>query len=185
MTGNIIFRQRGTAWFPGENCAMGRDHCIYALKAGYVRYYRDPAKHPDRQYIGVVFNKDDKLPYSPHAPRKRKLDMIPVRRSAAPTATMEGVVIEGVESPAEVKVTAETANRTTNHVRKGGYAGRTTNWEIGRAGLENAKTVKEFDRKDRFGAWRKAARRHKAIMEKKKLSNAQKAGKAKAKRKAR
>jgi hypothetical protein len=156
---------------------MGRDHCIYALRAGYVRYYRDPNKHPDRQYIGVVFNKDDKLPYPVNAVRKRRLDMIPVRRT--PTATAE------VEGEGEAKVVVEeTPNATSNQVRKGAYAGRKTNWEIGRMGAENEKNVKKFVRGDRFAAWRKASVRHKAILEKKKLRSAQKAGKAKAKRKA-
>ncbi|RMD43721.1 hypothetical protein DV735_g1466, partial [Chaetothyriales sp. CBS 134920] len=35
--GTIIFRQRGTLWFPGENVGMGRDHSIYALQPGWVR----------------------------------------------------------------------------------------------------------------------------------------------------
>ncbi|OTA68016.1 hypothetical protein K449DRAFT_412708 [Hypoxylon sp. EC38] len=76
IPGNIIYKQRGTIWFPGENCGMGRDHTIFALASGYVKYYRDPAKHPKRQYIGVVFNKEDKLPYPQHAMRKRRLNMV-------------------------------------------------------------------------------------------------------------
>lgn len=76
IPGNIIYKQRGTIWFPGENCGMGRDHTIFALASGYVKYYRDPAKHPKRQYIGVVFNKEDKLPYPRHAMRKRRLNMV-------------------------------------------------------------------------------------------------------------
>ncbi|KAI0835171.1 ribosomal L27 protein-domain-containing protein [Hypoxylon sp. FL0890] len=78
IPGNIIYKQRGTKWYPGENCGIGRDHTIFALASGYVKYYRDPAKHPKRQYIGVVFNKEDKLPYPQHAMRKRRLNMIAV-----------------------------------------------------------------------------------------------------------
>ncbi|KAI1455205.1 ribosomal L27 protein-domain-containing protein [Annulohypoxylon moriforme] len=78
IPGNIIFKQRGTKWFPGENCGMGRDHTIFALATGYVKYYRDPAKHPKRQYIGVVFDKSDTLPYPVHAMRKRRLNMVAV-----------------------------------------------------------------------------------------------------------
>lgn len=76
ITGNIIYKQRGTIWFAGENCGMGRDHTIFALASGYVKYYRDPARHPKRQYIGVVFDKTDTLPYPPHAMRKRRLNML-------------------------------------------------------------------------------------------------------------
>ncbi|KAI4159564.1 MAG: hypothetical protein LQ342_006474 [Letrouitia transgressa] len=42
VPGNIIFRQRGTHWYPGENCGMGRDHTIFAKAKGYVIYYKDP-----------------------------------------------------------------------------------------------------------------------------------------------
>ena len=59
---------------------MGRDHTIHAAVAGYVKYYRDPQRHPKRQYIGVVFNRDDKLPYPVGAPRKRKLGLQAVPR---------------------------------------------------------------------------------------------------------
>jgi large subunit ribosomal protein L27 len=34
--GNIIVRQRGTAYHPGKNVGIGRDHTLYALKAGKV-----------------------------------------------------------------------------------------------------------------------------------------------------
>lgn len=43
-----------------------------------MKYYRDPSKHPKRQYIGVVFNKEEKLPYPKNAARKRKLGMVAV-----------------------------------------------------------------------------------------------------------
>ncbi|KAI1760187.1 ribosomal L27 protein-domain-containing protein [Hypoxylon sp. FL1150] len=75
ITGNIIYKQRGTKWHAGENCGMGRDHTIFALASGFVKYYRDPARHSKRQYIGVVFDKSDTLPYPPHAMRKRRLNM--------------------------------------------------------------------------------------------------------------
>ncbi|KAF3771150.1 hypothetical protein M406DRAFT_320658 [Cryphonectria parasitica EP155] len=76
IPGNIIFKQRGTIWHPGENALRGRDHTIHATAAGYVKYYRDPELHPDRQYIGVAFNKEDTLPYPKNEPRRRKLGMV-------------------------------------------------------------------------------------------------------------
>ena len=60
---------------------MGRDHTIHSAVAGYVKYYRDPKRHPDRQYIGVVFDRDDSLPYPPGNPRKRKLSLLAVTRN--------------------------------------------------------------------------------------------------------
>ncbi|CAK7274663.1 hypothetical protein SEPCBS119000_006287 [Sporothrix epigloea] len=84
LPGTIIYKQRGTLWFPGENTILGRDHTIHAAVAGYVKYYRDPQRHPDRKYIGITFERNDVLPYSPSAPRKRRLGLVAIPRKAAP-----------------------------------------------------------------------------------------------------
>ena len=39
--GNIIARQRGQKWKPGKNVGMGRDHTIWSLVDGKVRFDRD------------------------------------------------------------------------------------------------------------------------------------------------
>ena len=36
--GNIIVRQRGTKIKPGNNVGMGKDHTLFALTDGYVRF---------------------------------------------------------------------------------------------------------------------------------------------------
>jgi large subunit ribosomal protein L27 len=36
--GSIIIRQRGTAIMPGTNVGMGKDHTIFALKSGTVKF---------------------------------------------------------------------------------------------------------------------------------------------------
>lgn len=36
--GNIIVRQRGTTWYPGEGVMMGRDHTIFAVVDGKVAF---------------------------------------------------------------------------------------------------------------------------------------------------
>jgi len=38
IPGNIIMRQRGTRYHPGENVGMGRDFTLFALKAGQVQF---------------------------------------------------------------------------------------------------------------------------------------------------
>jgi large subunit ribosomal protein L27 len=38
IAGNIIVRQRGTTYNPGHNVGMGRDHTIFALVNGQVRF---------------------------------------------------------------------------------------------------------------------------------------------------
>ena len=38
VAGNIIMRQRGTRFHPGENVGMGRDFTLFALKDGAVKF---------------------------------------------------------------------------------------------------------------------------------------------------
>jgi large subunit ribosomal protein L27 len=40
IAGNIIVRQRGTKFHPGENVGMGRDHTLFALTPGHVKFVR-------------------------------------------------------------------------------------------------------------------------------------------------
>ena len=38
VPGNIIIRQRGTKFHPGDNVGMGRDHTLFARAEGRVRF---------------------------------------------------------------------------------------------------------------------------------------------------
>ena len=40
IAGNIIVRQRGTKWFPGEGVGMGKDHTIFAMTEGHVTFHK-------------------------------------------------------------------------------------------------------------------------------------------------
>ena len=51
IPGNIIIRQRGTTWHPGENVGIGKDHTIFATKAGAVKF---TDKKNGRRTISVV-----------------------------------------------------------------------------------------------------------------------------------
>ena len=42
--GNIIIRQRGTKIHPGENVGMGKDHTIYSLIDGHVKFKEHKGK---------------------------------------------------------------------------------------------------------------------------------------------
>ncbi|KXN66656.1 hypothetical protein CONCODRAFT_80430 [Conidiobolus coronatus NRRL 28638] len=79
-TGNIIFRQRGTRIFPGENVGMGRDHTLFALVPGYVKYYRisNDEKNTERRFVGVTHDPNTALPLDPNQPRQRKFDLVDV-----------------------------------------------------------------------------------------------------------
>lgn len=37
-SGNIIVRQRGTKFHNGKNVGIGKDHTLYSLKNGYVKF---------------------------------------------------------------------------------------------------------------------------------------------------
>jgi len=43
LAGNIIVRQRGTKMRPGSNVGLGRDHTLFALVDGNVRFERKAA----------------------------------------------------------------------------------------------------------------------------------------------
>ena len=46
--GTIIVRQRGTKIEPGNNVGLGKDHTIYSLIPGYVRFEFVAGKHGKR-----------------------------------------------------------------------------------------------------------------------------------------
>ena len=47
LAGTILVRQRGTRVHPGKNVGLGRDHTIYALIDGTVKY--EPASNDKRK----------------------------------------------------------------------------------------------------------------------------------------
>ena len=50
LAGNIIVRQRGTRIHPGYNVGIGKDHTLYALIDGVVRFER---KGRDKKQVSV------------------------------------------------------------------------------------------------------------------------------------
>jgi large subunit ribosomal protein L27 len=40
IPGNILVRQRGTKFYPGTNVGMGKDHTLFALTDGIVRFHK-------------------------------------------------------------------------------------------------------------------------------------------------
>ncbi|GAA5109893.1 50S ribosomal protein L27 [Bartonella jaculi] len=51
IAGNIIVRQRGTRWHPGDNVGIGKDHTLFALSNGKVSFQR---KANNRSYVSVI-----------------------------------------------------------------------------------------------------------------------------------
>ncbi|MBL4853730.1 MAG: 50S ribosomal protein L27 [Robiginitomaculum sp.] len=50
IPGNIIIRQRGTKFFPGDNVGMGKDHTIFAKTEGCVTFQ---TKRNKRTFVSV------------------------------------------------------------------------------------------------------------------------------------
>ena len=59
LAGNIIVRQRGTKYWPGENCGLGRDHTLFATAHGHVKF---TTKRDDRTYVNIVPANDAQAP---------------------------------------------------------------------------------------------------------------------------
>jgi large subunit ribosomal protein L27 len=51
LCGNIIVRQRGTKVHPGQNIGMGKDHTLFALIPGVVKFFKG---QNDRTFVSIV-----------------------------------------------------------------------------------------------------------------------------------
>ncbi len=51
IAGNIIIRQRGTKFHPGEGVGIGRDHTLFALTEGKVSFKKG---YKDRTFVSIV-----------------------------------------------------------------------------------------------------------------------------------
>jgi len=48
--GNILVRQRGTVHHPGSNVGMGKDHTLFALIDGEVKFTK---KRDNKSYVSI------------------------------------------------------------------------------------------------------------------------------------
>ena len=53
LAGNIIVRQRGTRVHAGVNVGMGRDHTLFALTEGHVKFHH---KSQGRVFVAIEPN---------------------------------------------------------------------------------------------------------------------------------
>ncbi len=52
VAGNIILRQRGTQFHPGDNVGIGKDHTLFAKTNGAVKFEVKGPKN--RRYVSIV-----------------------------------------------------------------------------------------------------------------------------------
>jgi large subunit ribosomal protein L27 len=48
--GNILVRQRGTVHHPGNNVGMGKDHTLFAMTDGRVKFTK---KRDNKSYVSI------------------------------------------------------------------------------------------------------------------------------------
>jgi large subunit ribosomal protein L27 len=56
IAGNIIVRQRGTRFHAGDNVGVGRDHTLFALADGKVKFQQ--RGYPKRKFVSVEAGED-------------------------------------------------------------------------------------------------------------------------------
>jgi len=69
---------------------MGRDHTLFAVVPGYVRFYKVPWMRGERKFVGVVLNRDETLPRDETTlGRSRWFGLVNLNKvqEAAPTAS--------------------------------------------------------------------------------------------------
>jgi large subunit ribosomal protein L27 len=93
IAGNIIIRQRGTRYHPGENVYMGRDHTLHAAIDGVVTFKK--TKH-DRNFVSVIPVEAVAVPETPAKVKAAK----PAVKAAEPAAAPKKAAAPAVE-PAE------------------------------------------------------------------------------------
>jgi large subunit ribosomal protein L27 len=90
IAGNIIVRQRGTKHNPGLNVGIGKDHTLFALKAGHLLFKK---KADNRSYVSVI-----------------PFEVAPVAEDAAPAPAVKAEAkAKKVEAPVAAAEVAEEA----------------------------------------------------------------------------
>ena len=93
--GNIIVRQRGTKFHPGTNIGLGRDHTLFALSDGYVKFH---VGQRGRSLVSIV----DENPNTPPSSNKK---------IGAPTASAKAAAAVAVASASVSKKAAPKAEK--------------------------------------------------------------------------
>jgi len=106
IAGNILVRQRGTRFHPGENVYMGRDHTLHARIDGIVTFKR---ARNDRNYVSIVPKELLESPVAETvAVAKPAAKAAPAPKAAKPAAKKEvpapAEVVETVAAPAPAEV---------------------------------------------------------------------------------
>src|SRR5260221_9526083 len=78
IPGNIIVRQRGTKFHPGDRVGMGRDHTLFALEEGAVQFKKGIG---GRTFISIVPRAASDRPANTHPPAQTAEKPPPIHRT--------------------------------------------------------------------------------------------------------
>ena len=84
--GNILIRQRGQKYRPGENVGLGRDHTIYALTDGWCHFTKTVVRQRLRTVCNVVHFDPNVVARARHAQKllaQQERDRLIAERAAA------------------------------------------------------------------------------------------------------
>ncbi|GJM92027.1 hypothetical protein PR202_ga08453 [Eleusine coracana subsp. coracana] len=99
--GAIIIRQRGTRVYPGNNVGMGKDHTLFSLIDGLVKFEK---YGPDKKKVSVY--PYEKQPENPNSYRARKREYFRMQRerkkARAEGAVEPQLVLVAVDETSEV-----------------------------------------------------------------------------------
>ncbi len=109
IAGNIIIRQRGTKYHPGDGVGLGKDHTIYALVDGVVTFTR---KKNDKSVVHVLPFVDETVAPAEvaKAAKKAAAPKAEVAEKAPKAAKAEEAKAEVIEAAATQVEEAEVAN---------------------------------------------------------------------------
>lgn len=98
IAGNIIVRQRGTKFHPGDNVGIGKDHTLYALKDGFVTFKK---KRLNRTFVDVLPEQEvketvAKVAGAKKAAPKKEAPKKEAPKKAAASASDDFTKIEGI-----------------------------------------------------------------------------------------
>jgi len=96
IAGNIIVRQRGTKHHPGDNVGMGKDHTLFALTDGLVKFIK---KGNNRSFVSIVPFEED-VTLTEKAPKAKAAATKATPKAEAPKAEVKEEAPAKAEAPA-------------------------------------------------------------------------------------
>lgn len=129
IAGNIIIRQRGTKFHPGDGVGIGKDHTIYALVDGVVSFRK---RRLDRTFVSVLPEGGEVAAPAPRKVKKTPAQVVEAIAEAPKAAPVEeksaeddlkkiegiGPKIEGLLKDAGIKTFADLAKSDADEVKE-------------------------------------------------------------------